>query len=121
MSERMSSTLNEPLPTSVAVEQYQDQALAMVLLTASVATSLTTVGIFLREGLSATAQVAQALAVTLWLLWPLYRSRHRRWVAYLLIVALWLASVGAILSQGSVRSGGSLAMLATLVLAGSLP
>lgn len=119
MSERMSSTLNEPLPTSVAVEQYEDQALTMVLLTASVATSLTTVGIFLREGLSATAQVALALSVTLWLLWPLYRSRHRRWVAYLLIVALWSASVGAILSQGTVRSGGSLAMLGTLVLAGS--
>ncbi|MDV7401165.1 hypothetical protein RZS08_57645, partial [Arthrospira platensis SPKY1] len=73
----------------------------------------------MREGLSATAQVALALSVTLWLLWPLYRSRYRRWVAYLLILALWFASAGAILSQGSVRSGGSLAMLATLVLAGS--
>ncbi|MCU0956476.1 MAG: PAS domain S-box protein [Hydrogenophaga sp.] len=119
MSERPSSTLSEPPTLSVAVGQYQDQALAMVLLTASVATSLTTAGIFMREGLGTTTQVALALSVALWSLWPLYRSRHRRWVAYLLIVALWSGSVGAILAQGSVRSGGSLAMLATLVLAGS--
>jgi PAS domain S-box-containing protein len=119
MSELPSSTLSEPPTMSVAVGQYQDQALTMVLLTASVATSLTTAGIFMRDGLGATTQVALALSVALWSLWPLHRSRHRRWVAYLLIVALWSGSVGAILAQGSVRSGGSLAMLATLVLAGS--
>jgi len=119
MTERMQSTLNAPADTSVALGQYQDQALAVVLMTASVATTLTTVGIFLRDGLGPTTQVALGLSTALWLLWPVYQSRYRRWVAYALILALWSGSIGAIVAQGSVRSGGSLAVLATLVLAGS--
>ncbi len=119
MNDKTPSTLSEPVPPALAVGHFQDQALAVVLLTASVATTLTTTGILLRDGLGPTAKVALALTTALWLLWPIYRSSYRRWVAYALILALWCASVGAILSQGSVRSGGSLAMLATLVLAGS--
>lgn len=120
MNGHVSPSLSEPPPISVAVGQYQDKALAVVLLTTSVATTLTAAGIFMRDGLeSSTTQVVLSLTLALWLLWPLHRSRHRRWVAYALILTLWCGSVGAIISQGSVRSGGSLSMLATLVLAGS--
>ncbi|HMN93136.1 MAG TPA: PAS domain S-box protein, partial [Hydrogenophaga sp.] len=52
-------------------------------------------------------------------LWPLYHSRFRRWVAYALILTLWLGSLASIVTQGSVRSVGSTVMLAALVLAGS--
>jgi len=120
VSERSPSTLTETQADQVALGQHQDQALKVVLLTASMATSLTTIGTAVRDGLtSATTLVALGLTVALWSLWPLFHSRHRRWVAYVLILALWLASFGAMVAQGSVRSGASMAMLATLVLAGT--
>lgn len=119
MSSSPATFLNETQTAPQALGKHQEQALGAVLLTASVATTLTTAGILWRDGFGATAQVAVSLTVALWALWPVFRSRYRHWVAYALVMALWLASVGAIVFQGSVRSGGSLAMLATLVLAGS--
>ncbi|TNF61987.1 MAG: PAS domain S-box protein [Burkholderiales bacterium] len=119
MNRRTSYRLNEAPSDTVALGQHQDLALAAVLLTSSVAAPLAAVGLVWRDGLGPTAQVALGLSVAVWALWPLYHSRFRRWVAYALILTLWLGSFTAIVTQGSVRSVGSTVMLAALVLAGS--
>ncbi|MEZ5646555.1 MAG: PAS domain S-box protein [Burkholderiaceae bacterium] len=117
MNDDMASTLDAPGTDSVELGQHRDQALKAVLLMTAVATPLTTLAIFWRDGWNATAIVAACMSVGLWVLWLLYRTRWHAWVAYPLTLVLALGSLGAIVSQGSVRSGGSSALLTTLVLA----
>ena len=119
MTEHNSSTLGEARSDFVALGLHQDQALLAVLLTASIAAPLAAAGIFWRDGLGATTLVSLGLSVALWALWPVYRSRYRPWVAHALVLALWMGACAAMVTQGSVRSGGSMVLLATLVLAGS--
>lgn len=117
MSKRYSSTLGDAKSDFVALGLHQDQALLAVLLTASIAAPLAAAGIFWRDGLGSTTLVSLGLSVALWALWPVYRSRYRPWVAYTLVLALWMGACAAMVAQGSVRSGGSIVLLATLVLA----
>ncbi len=100
------------------LRDFQDRALQVLLIAASLASTVVTAGVFLRDGATPLFLVGEALALASWLLLGLFLAGWRRHMAALLVYLLIGASTAAIAAHGSVRSMATLVMLAAVVGAG---
>jgi len=102
-----------------AIERHQQQAVHALLLTLCVAAPSIAAAVFLRDGASRVVVVIALLSVVLWALWLPFRQGRIRLVAHALIGSMLLGTTLATALDGSVRSSAVIAMMATVVLAGS--
>ncbi|MGS5086589.1 PAS domain-containing sensor histidine kinase [Hydrogenophaga sp. A37] len=101
------------------IERHQQQAVRALLLTLCVAAPSIATAVFLRDGATRVVVVIALLSVVLWALWLPFRHGQIRLVTYALIGSMLLGTTLATALDGSVRSSAVIAMMATVVLAGS--
>ncbi len=101
------------------IERHQEQAVRALLLTLCVAAPSIAAAVFLRDGATRVVVVIALLSVFLWALWLPFRHGRIRLVAYALIGSMLLVTTLATAFDGSVRSSAVIAMMATVVLAGT--
>jgi PAS domain S-box-containing protein len=117
----MENLTDDPLAPGQTGEivQHQEQAVRALLLTLCVAAPAIATAVFLRDGATRVVMVIALLSVVLWALWLPFRQGWIRLVAHALIGSMLLGTTLATALDGSVRSSAVIAMMATVVLAGS--
>lgn len=111
----------EPL-TSLAefesLERHQHAALRALLLTIGISTLLTAVALYRREGASPLTLMAVGFLALEVVMAHLLKKRHLKTVASALVFCLVVIATAVTALDGSVRSAGTLVMMAAMVIAG---
>ena len=104
---------------SEALARYQTDAMEALLKATAIGTPIVGFFIFQREGWAPLTLLALLVSVILGGLWLLLKRGHFRLATLGLVILLLVTSTGAIIYNGSVRSGAAYILLASVVIAGS--